>query len=380
VPPRRLSTGLPALDKAFRGGVPVGIVWTIVGAPGSCKTTLAYQATMTMRDQGALVCVLAYDEPPASMLVRLGRHIGLDRDRIESGAPECMDAIEAHSRTHDWLLVDGMGEVPVSIDAAADELLRRSNGRPMVLMVDSIQRAWVDGIEDVDSPRQQVDMIVRALRRAAARGILIIATCEAARGLYRGGAREGKINAIAAGKESGSIEYRSDALLVLDAKEPDDTEEGHVVLSGTWAKNRIRSSKATTLWFVLDRERSVLSECDAPIDEEAPTSGNDRRPRKPKDSTPGKEELMRAALAVEAYVRTEPGCGKNEIRDAVKGFSHDLKNSAVQWLERAGRIESRPPAKKGRGRPSECWFITPSGKEAAHGFAHETGGANRDEK
>lgn len=366
-PPPRIPTGIASIDDAFGGGIPTGNVVSFVGAPSSCKTTLAYQCVMGMREAGAMVCIVAYDEPPTSLLTRLGRHRGLDRSEIESGDSPSLDTIAEISRQHRWALINGMGQQPVSVDAAAAEVLRLSRlaekqdaltadreGRPArkfppVLLIDSIQRAWMPGIEALGSKREQIDLVVEAMRRACARGILVMGTSEAGRALYRGGQREGKVNAIAAGKESGSIEYRSDAMIVLEAVEPDDENDGSLMISGTLPKNRIHSGRGRmpTLWFVLDRDRSLLSECDAPVDK-----SEDGKPRRRTKSA----KLAECCSAVEAFVRANPGCSLSNARARIEGHSNTRIKDAFEELSRSGRIVSRARTGKGSGG-GEVWWV-----------------------
>ena len=58
----RISTGIPGLDEALRGGLPSGHLYLVTGDAGSGKTTLALQFLLAGRDKGERTLYLSLSE------------------------------------------------------------------------------------------------------------------------------------------------------------------------------------------------------------------------------------------------------------------------------------------------------------------------------
>jgi hypothetical protein len=70
-------------------------------------------------------------------------------------------------------------------------------------------------MKGIETPRARVDAVADAIRAARDRGILVLATSEVNRGFYGRSKPEEQTTAMAAGKESGRIEYAAETLVVL---------------------------------------------------------------------------------------------------------------------------------------------------------------------
>lgn len=352
-PMSRVSTGVPCLDAALRGGMPVGRLLTIVGQPGASKTTLAFQIAMAMRDSGALVYVCAYDEESFDLLTRLGRHRGLSRADLEGAEDTAIAELADIVSEKEWLILDGMQDGALDIYRVAKALVERAKetGQPPVLVTDSIQYTWVPGIEDALCLKDRIDLVMRALTTIRSMGVLVIATCEANRGLYKARGKRPEVNLVSAGMGSGSIEYRSNAVLVLTKSEPDD-DECEPPIRAVFAKNRVGIDDQREIWFALDKERSLLHEVEPPID-----GSGGPRPRAPRE---GHEVIAKDAIAVESFIRRNEGCNKAQVMVGVKGISRTRKEAALDWLKNAGRAEERrgsPSGGKGGGNRLS-WYLT----------------------
>src|SRR6478735_670912 len=201
----RIPTGLETLDTACRGGLCTGSLWVFGGAPGAGKTTLLCQLALYRLAAGDHVVLLAADESPQGLALRLGQLLGYDRDALEGGdTADAEVALDAYGERL-WIL-DG---AEWTVEAAA--LLLPPGG---VLLVDSIQTLRAAGTEGAE-PRARVDAVVHALKSATRIGLLVLATCELARGAYRSNDPAQRTNSLAAFKESGAIEYGMDGALVL---------------------------------------------------------------------------------------------------------------------------------------------------------------------
>ncbi len=213
----RLVTGWRTFDDATRGGIPAGKLVTIVGQPGIGKTTVCVELAINAARAGIHVATLAADEEADGLLVRHGQVLGLAREDLEDGNRAACERLAAELDGLPRLALYDADEGDHTINSVAELLAKRAAGAPALLIVDSIQTARATGSELAEGPRARVDAIVNALRFAAKRGLIVIATSEAGRAAYRSKRADDQINPLAAGKESGSIEYRSHAVLVMTA-------------------------------------------------------------------------------------------------------------------------------------------------------------------
>lgn len=261
----RLSTGFDTLDEATRGGIPFGRVIVLVGAPGAAKTTLATSLADRWERAGCACVFLAADEPPESILVRLGQLAGLSRAALESDGPagDYVRTAFASSCSGRLLCVlDPEGDDSMSaIEDAERALLHLAGARRRLLVVDSLQSARCRAADAAQSERERIDIKLAVLKRIARRGTLVVAISEMARHGYRSGDRRQNTSAIAAGKESGSIEYGASLLLGLRSVKGDAC-----LVDVEVAKNRLGSGKPE-FRLKLDAERASFVEVELPEDD-----------------------------------------------------------------------------------------------------------------
>ncbi|MBN1260479.1 MAG: AAA family ATPase [Anaerolineae bacterium] len=78
----RVATGIPGLDKMLRGGMPQGAVVLVRGAPGTGKTSLAFQFLVHGAKQGEPGLFITFEEFPDS-LYRDAASLGFDLQVLE---------------------------------------------------------------------------------------------------------------------------------------------------------------------------------------------------------------------------------------------------------------------------------------------------------
>ncbi len=78
----RVPTGVVGLDKMLRGGLLPGTVVLVRGAPGTGKTSLAFQFLIQGAQQGEGGLFITFEEFPES-LYRDARSLGLDLEALE---------------------------------------------------------------------------------------------------------------------------------------------------------------------------------------------------------------------------------------------------------------------------------------------------------
>jgi KaiC/GvpD/RAD55 family RecA-like ATPase len=266
----RLTTGFATFDAACRGGLPMQRVVVVGGAPGAAKTTTVAQWALRWATQGVPVAFLAADEEAGGILVRWGQACGLSLDDLEAGSAATKAKLTHELDALSLDLVDSEdASESITIERVSTELAaKRGAGHSSVLIVDSIQMAKAIGTESIDSPRERIDAVVKALKRAAKRdGHLVIVTSELARAAYRG---DNEINPLAAFKESGSIEYGVGTALVLRTVDGEPS-----LIDVSIPKNRIgRSADAKRPFRMrLDFARATLTEVALPAEARTDPAG-----------------------------------------------------------------------------------------------------------
>jgi archaellum biogenesis ATPase FlaH len=243
------------LNTATRGGLPNGKLVVLGGAPGSGKTTLAVQLARHFASTGVPIGLLACDESLEAMMIRWGQQHGIDRSSLEDGIPNARLQLEAHFKLLPSILFADAGDPGASIESLSLGLMARFG--PGVVIVDSIQSAPALGAADSTGARGRIDRTVEALKNAARRGHVVIATCELARSAYRSRDNRDNVEDIAAFKESSSVEYGADLLLVLRA---DRNVENTVDVS--MPKNRC--GRKTPFRLTLDHTLDTFTEVALP--------------------------------------------------------------------------------------------------------------------
>lgn len=323
-----MPTHFETLDEWTRGGLRCGKLVAIGGAPGAGKTALALQLGHVYHDGGCPVAVYAADEARDGLLGRWGQQCGMVREDIEEAAEPTRAVLAQHFERG---LVDFIDPDDATLDAVIAWLLRESHDRGMmgVLVVDSIQTCRVDGGDGLE-PKQRIDLVVRAIKAAAAAGLLVIATSEVARGFYR--SSHDRIDPLAAFKESGAIEYALAVGIVLASVKG---EVGQV--DAYVPKNRLGRHSTTDIAFRLrlDFDRCTFVEIPLPDDGDGETHEPDHEA-----VVEGlREKVLHAIITAPHPIGTRP-----EIYQRVRGRRVHVV-AAVSSLIAEGRITG------GRGTP-----------------------------
>ena len=255
----RIPTGLAALDKACRGGLPVPWRLYIIGAPSAGKTLLqvatADHMARAAAEAGACVGILAVDEEPEDITIRLLQIAGFTVAEAEARDPEVLRQMGAALEGLAIRLYDATWTIETAAaDLAAWAAQQRRHG---VLFVDSLQTARSSAGAGTTA-RDGVEANVRATRWAATtHRLLVVATSEANRASYRNDDAAKDTNDLAAGAETRAIEFGAQTLLMLRTPK-DEPDTIHVRI----AKNR--RAFVGEFWLRLDRERHRVTECDDP--------------------------------------------------------------------------------------------------------------------
>lgn len=338
-PVTRLESGLSTLDRSCRGGVPTRRLVVVGGAPGAGKTTLVTNLLWRWAKAGTAVAMLAVDEDADGILMRIAQMEGIDASLIEEREPHAIERLAQAVETAPLLLVDG-DEAQGTVEGVVDLLVAKTGGGGGVLIVDSIQTAKAKGTDTAGSPRERIDLVLKALKAARDKhGLLVMATCELARGSYRSRSTAEQINDLAAFKESGGIEYAAQTALVLRSV-PDESSLVDVVV----AKNR--AYRKDPFRLRLDHASTWLTEVD--------------QPGTPEGRTPRPNNLEKDAASIRMVLLLQPGIGGiRGIRTALRArkitLSNDRADAALEYMRIRGEIEDR-----GAGRHPRLWLRRPS--------------------
>jgi DNA repair protein RadA/Sms len=137
-PPPRLSTGIEELDRVFGGGIAQSSAVLVGGDPGIGKSTLLLQAAARMAQSGAKVVYISGEE--------------------------AISQIQGRARRL------GVASAPVQLAAETDlrSILKALKAaQPQLVVIDSVQTLWSDGLEAAPGSVGQVRACAQELTRFA---------------------------------------------------------------------------------------------------------------------------------------------------------------------------------------------------------------------
>jgi KaiC/GvpD/RAD55 family RecA-like ATPase len=315
----RLDTGFPTLDQATRGGIPSGKVVMLAGAPGAAKTSVSVYLADRWERAGACILYLAADEAPDGILMRLGQLAGFSRDALEDDS----DAGEAvrigfakRSEGRAFYIADPDAESSLrTLEDASEALFKLAGDAPRVLVIDSLQTCQCAAASALESGRERMDAKIAAAKSIARRGSIVLCVSEMSRAGYMSGERGGNVSALAASKESGSIEYGASLLLGLRS-----VTGGGGAIAVEVAKNRLGRDKPE---FVLEMDyaRASLREVAVSADQ-------------PRNVDPTAQKYRERIVH---RVQTMSLRSQNEICDAIGG-SKTTALKVIGEMVREGRL------------------------------------------
>ena len=257
-----LPTGIESLDELTGGGFVLGSRVYTLGAPNAGKTALVVQIADAYMAMGIDCAMLGVDEEPSDLAMRMMQRRGYSRERVEHREPEVIAAARAAFGALPLLLFDG----GTTIEAAAVALHKRACERhpgvdrpPCVLFIDSVQTARCEGEDIEGSLYVSVTKRVAAIRACASRyRMLVVATSEMNRAAYKSKKAEDQVTDMAAGKESGAIEFSARVLLALrSVPGASDVVELRVAKNKHGADHR---PDQDGIFMRVDRARQTLTE------------------------------------------------------------------------------------------------------------------------
>jgi replicative DNA helicase len=331
----RLATGVGPIDSGWRGGALMGLLWAIGGAPGAGKTTLAVQLLHAWAEQGIPCCYLAGDEPRDGVLVRLGQHLGIDRGCLEHGIEADKRQLAEHLAALPLHVLDPDLDDGCDIVSVGKQMRAMYPEGPLVICADSLQTlAALVPDRFAKEMRGKVDHVLKQCKLVArTQRVLFILLSELSRASYKMKGQS-QVEDIAAGKESGGIEYAVGALSVIRSV-PKSEGLGEGLVSVTMPKSRagrvepflMRQSYRFARFEVLDIAPPDVAEDDS-------------------DGCADTDELDAAVLEA---VRAKPGCSGNDVAKRLGGNRKAVLESV------AALVQSGVLVKKGNDRTTKLY-------------------------
>lgn len=298
-------TGIAKLDELTAGGPVYGSRWYIIGAPDAGKTGLIIQMADTYARRGIAVGVLAVDEEPSDTVTRFAQRAGYLRRDCELRDP-----------TDLALMAEKLADLPIrlygpehTIESAAADLdaYARERGLRAAIFADSIQAVRCVAAADAKTAQELVSRNVAAMRNAATNYRMIaVATSEMNRNAYRNIDSAETSNDMAAGKESGAIEFSARVMIAMRSvkNEPD-------LLELRIAKNK-HGPGGDRVHLRIDRRHMVLTEATAP----------DEADLKVESRKQNKAEVAADADALAQVIRKNQGVGSTDLRGLIRADGH----------------------------------------------------------
>lgn len=214
---RKIPTGISKLDNIYGGGLPTG--FTIIGAEtGLGKTTFTLQLADTIaKEENVKVLFFSLELSKYELLSKtLSRISYLDNELtnhtpnefISNGVEDIDIYFNKYEEIQDNIfLIDNVKDIGGIIGNTIAFCKKYANDK-VVVVIDYLQYIKCDG----NSDKQNIDNITRELKNITSKyNVSIIAISS----LSRDG---GKRNDLTSFKESGSIEYTADYVIILKKK------------------------------------------------------------------------------------------------------------------------------------------------------------------
>jgi archaellum biogenesis ATPase FlaH len=316
----RVSTGIPALDKATKGGLPGGAVTLLVGPVGSCKTALAVQLGITRSRALGKVCY-AYmpDQGGVQPLARLAETYGDITDDDASFAQFCLE-VGPVFRVFDER------QTGVTLETFRNAVLAATDVGAVI--IDTPQTV---ATKSDDDERRVIDLAMGVARELSSKLTThALIPSHANRASTAARKKEDRTMERAAGLGSAKLEHRSQLVLFLERRdgEGDDpaTEVDVLVAKASFGKAGARFR------LVLDAARWHLSEIDFAADQAGDEARRENKivERKATESVVHRDAILKI---VDAEPDKTVGASLVRIKTGWGGRASELSETLALFVE-----------------------------------------------
>lgn len=209
----RHPTGFPTFDLALRGGLPGGVVVSLVGPPGSCKSVWAIQLGLDRaRTGGGSLYVYSPDQGGNQPLTRLAQAFGDVTGDDDAFARFCAEY-------GPLIRVADEREPGVNLESFAAAVA--AAGDAAAVVIDTPQT--VATAADDDGERARIDSAMDTARLIASRqAIPVISASHANRAGTAARKKEDRIHPRASALGSAKIEHRSQVVVFMERVDRED--------------------------------------------------------------------------------------------------------------------------------------------------------------
>ena len=334
-------TGIATLDDMTGGGIVYGSSVALLGIPDAGKTMFAIQIAHEYAQRGIGVGFLGGDEEPGDLVTRYLQRAGWSRRQCEQRDDFDIRDMRA-----------AMAILPVRFFRAGDSIeaagatvaaLARQRGTRAALFCDSMQTVMCDAERASGSMHERVTARLEALRNTAREHRLIaISTSEVVRAAYRSGDPAQRISDLAAGKESGSIEYRVRLQMTLRSVQGNSDIVELRISKNKMGSGRRHADEEPGIHLRMDRVRQSLTEATDYV----PESDHDVDQRK---AAAHAQKTTKDAAIVAVEIARKPGMSVRDLRAAAKAAAGTMGRDRVDVaVARLGEAVVIVPGMRGR--------------------------------
>jgi replicative DNA helicase len=245
-----VRTGLDHLDETLNGLEP-GKLYMLAAMPGTGKTTLALQwaATVAQNGHGALYISLENDATDLARKTacRLGDVSYAAALKGKLSRQEWATAVDQLRKLHGRLYLSTPRTTMPSLPSLVEGILTRTGAAPALIVVDYLQAMVKRAATGADASdvRERIDRFAPELRAIGEEyGAAVLAISSQNRSGYKDGG-------MAAMKESGDLEYNSDAVLTLSRLDDKELKARGYDIT--------HDPRTTPLKLVVEKNRSGLT-------------------------------------------------------------------------------------------------------------------------
>jgi hypothetical protein len=340
-PIERLPTGWPSFDAASRGGLIFGHCTYLLGAPNAKKTAAEAVLADRWTREGVAVGALLVDETPEDFLIRFAVMAGFSLDDCERRSPEVLERIEAaisglplRLYGYDWTIETAAADFRTFVQAGKFE-----RG---AFLIDTVQTVSSDAGLAADNPRAVVNANVKALQAlATSTRWAVLASSEMNRSAYRSEDAAERTNDMAAGKESGAIEYAAKAQLVFRSVKGNEK-----LVQVRAPKIKRGASDDTEFHLSFDRQAHTLTECAPPA--QAADDSEDRARAKTASRVKADAKVLRDVIL------RHQGIGEVDLRAELRRQGHAW---GVERINAAKRELGAGLENRGLNSRDVRWFV-----------------------
>lgn len=209
----RAPTGIPSLDRALGGGLPGGVVFGLVGPPGSCKSVLAIQIGLKRaRQNDGVLYAYAPDQGGSQPLTRLAATFGDvagNDGAFQRFVTEVGPVLKVADERQSGVTMESFAQ---AVETAGDA---------RAILIDTPQTVLTDA--DDEGERARIDSAMATARLIASKLLVpVFVANHANRAATAAKRKEDRNHPRSAALGSGKVEHRSQLMVFMEKVDRED--------------------------------------------------------------------------------------------------------------------------------------------------------------